>query len=313
MATAGSQPPHTTVDAQSSEAPVSSQNLALQVMTKYRQMSTRTLMYHCAVGAAALIMLYPILWLVGSSFKPPDEIWTNQTAIIPNDFYPWNYTNGWAGFGGISFATFYRNSFFYAVVGTILNVSASALVAFGFARVKFVGKRIWFSIMLVTLMLPTQVQIIPQYIVFLQLGWLNTFYPLLLPRLGGQAFFIFMIIQFIRSIPIDLDEAAMIDGASKIGIFFRIILPQLTPAIITAAIFSFYWTWDDFLVPLIYLNSPELYTVSLALRTFSDPSGQTDWGAIFAMSSLSLLPVFVIFIFFQRYLVEGISTTGLKG
>ena len=233
-----------------------------------------------------------------------------DSAIEP---YPQNYPNGWAGFGGISFATFYRNSLFYATLGTLLSVSASALVAYGFARVRFRGRRFWFAIMLLTLMLPTQVQIIPQYIVFKQLGWLNTFYPLLLPRIGGSAFFIFMIIQFIRSIPIDLDEAAMIDGASKIGIFLRVILPQLTPAIITAAIFSFYWTWDEFLVPLIYLNSPELYLVSLALRTFSDPSGQTDWGAIFAMSALSLLPVFVIFISFQRYLVEGISTTGLKG
>ena len=279
----------------------------------YQHKAARTIFYHGLVGIAALIMLYPIMWLVGSSFKPPDEIWTNQTAIIPNEFYPQNYPNGWAGFGGISFTTFYRNSLFYATLGTILNVSASAVVAYGFARVRFAGRGIWFAVMLVTLMLPTQVQIIPQYIVFKQLGWLNTFYPLLLPRIGGQAFFIFMIIQFIRSIPVDLDEAAMIDGASKVGIFLRVILPQLTPALITAAIFSFYWTWDEFLVPLIYLNSPELYLVSLALRTFSDPSGQTDWGAIFAMSSLSLLPVFVIFISFQRYLVEGISTTGLKG
>ena len=279
----------------------------------HRHPVARTLLYHGLVGVFALLMLYPILWLVGSSFKPPDEIWTNQTAIIPNEFYPQNYPNGWAGFGGISFATFYRNSLFYATLGTILSVSASAVVAYGFARVRFRGRRIWFAVMLVTLMLPTQVQIIPQYIVFKQLGWLNTFYPLLLPRIGGSAFFIFMIIQFIRSIPIDLDEAAMIDGASKFGIFARVILPQLTPAIITAAIFSFYWTWDEFLVPLIYLNSPELYLVSLALRTFSDPSGQTDWGAIFAMSALSLLPVFVIFVSFQRYLVEGISTTGLKG
>lgn len=272
-----------------------------------------TVLYHLFVGAAALLMLYPIFWLIGSSFKAPDEIWTNQVALIPNHFYPENYTNGWAGFGGIDFTTFYSNSFIYAILGTVINVTASAVVAYGFARIKFVGKRFWFSIMLLTLMLPTQVQIIPQYIVFSGLGWLNTFLPLLLPRIGGQAFFIFMIVQFIRSIPIDLDEAAMIDGANKVAIFLRVILPQLTPAVITAAIFSFYWTWDEFLIPLIYLNSPDLYTVSLALRTFADPSGQTDWGAIFAMSTLSLAPVFVIFIVFQRYLVEGISTTGLKG
>ncbi len=271
------------------------------------------LIYHGFVFVAALAMIYPILWLVGSSLKGPSEIWTNQAAIIPNEIRLENYTNGWRGFGGVSFSVFFKNSLIYAGLGTLLTVSSSAVVAYGFARVKFVGRNFWFSIMMLTLMLPVQVQIIPQYIIFNKLGWLNTFYPLLLPRLGGQVFFIFMIIQFIRGIPRELDEAALIDGCSKGGIFFRIILPQLKPAMITAAIFSFYWTWEDFLTPLLYLNEPRLYTVSLALRTFSDPSGQTDWGAIFAMSSLSLVPVFVIFIFFQRYLVEGIATTGLKG
>lgn len=302
-----------TVNVQDSVAPISRIPATMPNTAWNRRKLIRSVIYHFFVGAVALLMIYPILWLIGSSFKAPDEIWVNQVALIPNHFFPENYSVGWAGFGGITFATFYKNSFLYAILGTILNVGASCIVAYGFARVKFVGKRFWFAVMLVTLMLPTQVQIIPQYIVFSSLGWLNTFLPLLLPRIGGQAFFIFMIVQFIRSIPVDLDEAAMIDGAGKASIFYRIIVPQLTPAIITAAIFSFYWTWDEFLIPLIYLNSPDLYTVSLALRTFSDPSGQTNWGAIFAMSTLSLLPVFVIFIVFQRYLVQGISTTGLKG
>lgn len=279
----------------------------------YRRPITRALIYHLSVGALAFIMLYPILWLFGSSFKGSGEIFTNQAALLPNEFYLQNYAKGWAGFGGISFATFYQNSFIYTILGTILNVTASAVVAYGFARIKFVGRNFWFAIMMMTLMLPIQVQIIPQYIVFSQLGWLNTFLPLLLPRMGGQAFFIFMIVQFIRGIPNDLDEAAAIDGCGKAGVFYHIILPQLKPAMITASIFAFYWTWEDFLTPLIYLNAPNLYTVSLALRTFSDPSGATDWGAIFAMSSLSLVPVFVIFVFFQRYLVQGIATTGLKG
>ena len=279
----------------------------------HRQRFIKDAIYHGAVLLVGFMMMYPILWLFASSLKGPDEIWTIQTAIIPNEVYVQNYPNGWAGFGGLSFAVFYKNSFIYAGVGTLLAVSASALVAYGFARIKFAGKRFWFVIMMLTLMLPVQVQIIPQYILFSELGFLNTFLPLLLPRIGGQAFFIFMIMQFIRGIPVDLDEAAQIDGCGKAGTFFRIILPQLKPVIITAAIFSFYWTWEDFLTPLIYLNAPDLYTVSLALRTFADPSGTTDWGAIFAMSSLSLVPVFAIFVFFQRYLTEGIATTGLKG
>jgi len=273
----------------------------------------RTFLYHSVVGLIGLAMIYPILWMVAASFKETSEIWTNVGSLIPRSLHLENYTNGWRGIGNITFTTFYKNSFIYAGFGTLFQVTASAIVAYGFARVDFVGKRIWFMLMLGTLMLPDQVRMIPQYIVFDRLGWLNTFYPLLLPRLGGAPFFIFMIVQFIRGIPTELDEAALIDGCSKGGIFFRIILPQLKPAIITAAIFSFYWTWDDFMSPFIYLTRPELHTVSVALRSFADPASATDWGAIFAMSSLSLVPVFAIFIFFQRYLVEGIATTGLKG
>ncbi len=273
----------------------------------------KSVIYHLGVGLVGLLMLYPLFWLFSSSFKPQEEIWTTVNSLIPSQINIENYFNGWKGFGGISFATFYKNSFIYAGVGTLFTVSASTLVAFGFGRIQFSGKKILFTIMLLTLMLPGQVLIIPQYIVFSKLGWLNTFLPLLVPRLGGDVFFIFMIIQFIRGIPIDLDEAAMIDGSSQFGIFFYVILPQLKPAIITAAIFSFYWTWEEFFTPLIYLTDPNLYTVSIALRNFSDATSVTDWGAVFAMLSLSLVPVFVIFIFFQRYLVEGIATTGLKG
>lgn len=275
--------------------------------------AARTALYHLIVAGLGLVMIYPLLWLFASSFKGPSEIWTNITSLVPKQFTLQNYVNGWAGFGGIRFSVFYRNSFVYAGLGTLVTVLSSAVVAYGFGRIRFAGRDVWFACMLATLMLPVQVTIIPQYIFFRRLSMLNTFYPLLLPRLGGQAFFIFMIMQFIRGIPKELDEAAEIDGCGKAGIFFRIILPLIQPALITAAIFSFYWTWEDFLAPLIYLNAPRLYTVSLALRTFADPSGSTDWGAIFAMSGLSLVPVFIVFVTFQKYLVEGIATTGLKG
>jgi multiple sugar transport system permease protein len=280
---------------------------------KRMRVTRNSVIYHVVVGLVGIIMMYPILWMYSSSLKTRDEVWTTVNNLIPSELHWENYENGWAGFGGLTFTTFYKNSLIYAVFGSALQVSMSAVVAFGFARLRFRGRSIWFSIMLLTLMLPPQVLMIPQYIIFSKLGWVNTFWPLLLPRIGGDVFFIFMIVQFIRGIPIDLDEAAMIDGAGKIGVFFYVILPQLKPALITATIFSFYWTWNDFLIPLIYLTKPKLYTVSIALRAFSDPSGMTDWGAIFAMLSLSLVPVFVIFILFQRYLVEGISTTGLKG
>jgi multiple sugar transport system permease protein len=280
---------------------------------KKRSKLINTVIYHFGVGLFALFMLYPVLWLIASSVKPADEIFTNVTSLIPSEIRLENYAEGWAGFGGITFGTFFKNSFIYAGLGTLIQVTASVVVGFGFARVKFRGKRIWFAIMLLTLMLPGEVLMIPQYIIFSRLEWVNTFLPLLVPRIGGAAFFIFMIVQFIRGIPIELDEAAMIDGASHFGIFRYVIGPQLMPAIITATIFSFYWTWDDFLGPLIYLTNPQLYTVSVALRSFADASGVTNWGAIFSMLLLSLTPSLFIFVFFQRYLVEGIATTGMKG
>jgi multiple sugar transport system permease protein len=272
--------------------------------------------FHGAAAGLGLVMIYPILWLAASSLKPEEEIWRTVSSIIPQSVTLEHYISGWKGFGGISFTTFYRNSFLYAGLGTLGAVATSAIVAFGFARIPFRGKALWFTAMLMTLMLPIQIQVIPQYVFFTYLGWINSFIPLLLPRFlgqAGQAFFIFMIVQFIRTIPYELDEAAYMDGVTRFGVFRRIMLPLVKPALVTSGIFSFYWTWGDFLTPLIYLNSPRLYTVSVALRSFSDPSGNTDWGAIFAMSFLSLIPVLIVFFLFQKYIVEGISTTGMKG
>ncbi|HEU4325725.1 MAG TPA: carbohydrate ABC transporter permease [Roseiflexaceae bacterium] len=259
------------------------------------------------------VMVYPLLWLVASSFKDSSEIFTRAGTLIPQTFTWENYRSGWAGFGGITFATFFRNSLTISVASTVGAVASSAVVAYGFARLPFWGRRFWFACMMLTLMLPMQVQIIPQYIVFSELDWINTFLPLVAPKFFGNAFFIFLMMQFIRGLPRELDEAAEIDGCSPIGIFWRITLPLIAPALITSGIFSFYWTWEDFFGPLLYLNDPKLFTVSLALRNFADPSAATNWGAIFAMSTLSLLPAFVLFLLFQRYLVQGISTTGLKG
>lgn len=294
-------------------APSNTASLAELNRQKRNRNLIQSVVYHLGVGALGLLMLYPIMWLISSSLKAEDEIWTQVSSLLPNEFHFDNYTDGWKGFGGITFATFYRNSFIITGLSTLFVVTASTVVAYGFGRVQFRGKKIWFTIMLLTLMLPGQVLIIPQYIIFSRMDWTNTFLPLIVPRLGGDVFFIFMIIQFIRGIPVDLDEAAMIDGAGQFGTFFYVILPQLKPAIITSAIFSFYWTWEDFLGPVIYLNDPQLYTVSVALRNFSDANSVTDWGAIFAMLTLSLVPVFLLFVFFQRYLVQGIATTGLKG
>jgi len=278
-----------------------------------RRNRVRNIVYNVLMLVLGIIMIYPILWMVSSSFKEPADIFATMGTLIPPRFTIENYIEGWKGFGNVSFATFFKNSFIVAGIGTIGAVISSALVAYGFARIPFKGRDLWFAAMMMTLMLPFQVQIIPQYIMFNKLNWINTFYPLIVPKFFGSAFFIFLMMQFIRGLPLELDEAAEIDGAGKLGIFWWIILPSIKPALITVSLFSFYWTWDDFLGPLLYLNQATLYTVSLALKNFADPTAVTNWGAVFAMSVLSLIPVFLIFIFFQKYLTEGIATTGIKG
>lgn len=258
-------------------------------------------------------MVYPLLWMVMSSFKANNEIFNNAGSLIPKAFHFENYINGWKGFAKISFTVFFKNSFFISIVGTVGAVFSSAFIAFGFARLKFRGRNFWFICMLITMMLPFQVIMIPQYIIFNKLGWVGTFLPLIMPSFFGGSFFIFLIIQFIYGIPKDLDEAAKIDGCGYLDIFIRIILPLIIPALVTCAIFSFMWKWDDFMGSLLYLNKPSMYPVTMALKMFSDPTSITDWGAMFAMATCSIIPIFLIFVFFQRYLVNGISTEGLKG
>jgi multiple sugar transport system permease protein len=270
------------------------------------------LLFHLIAITLGFFMLYPILWMIANSFKSGREIF-NSFSLIPSSFNFSNYIRGWNYNNSISFSTFFGNSFLYTSIATCGAVLASALVAYGFARIRFWGNSALFGMMFLTMMLPYQVIMIPQFIIFQKIGWINTFLPLIVPQFGGQAFFIFLMVQFIRGIPKELDQSAMIDGCGKFSIFIRIIFPLITPALITSTIFSFYWRWDDFLGPLLYLNRPRNFTVSLALRMFSDPMTSTDWGAIFAMGTLSLIPVFIIFIIFQKYIVQGMVTTGLKG
>lgn len=273
-----------------------------------------TLLYHALVITLGVFMIYPIVWNLASSLKPSDEIFRNAASLIPSKLVWENYMEGWRGFGNYGFGLFFRNSAIVAasvVIGTLIS---STLVGFGFGRLKFPFKSFLFVCLMISIMLPQQVTMIPQYILFQKLGWVNTYLPLIVPAfIGGSPFFIFLLIQFIRGLPKELDESAYIDGASTYGIFWRIVLPLMKPALATVAIFSFYWTWDEFLGPLIYLNNASTFTVSRGLQMFSDPSSVTNWGALLAMTTLSLLPVFIVFLFFQKYLVEGIATTGLKG
>ncbi|MCM2675355.1 carbohydrate ABC transporter permease [Alkalicoccobacillus plakortidis] len=281
-------------------------------MDTKRKKLVRKIVQHVLMIIFTLIMLYPLAWMVMSSFKQSSDVFVDAHTLIPRVWAFDNFTEGWKGFGGITFTTFFKNSFVITIIATIGSVISSTFIAYGFARIKFTGKKMWFVLMMLTLMLPYEMVMIPQYVMFSGFGWIDTYLPLILPTFFGVPFFIFLIMQFIRTIPTELDQAAKIDGCNTFSIFFRIIVPLVVPAMMTAAIFSFYWRWDDFMGPLIYLVTPEKYPVSLALKLFSDPSAVTNWGAMFAMTTVSILPVFVIFFIFQRYIVDGISTSGLK-
>jgi multiple sugar transport system permease protein len=280
--------------------------------TQARQMKAvrDTVIFHAVVIFIGFFMLYPLLWMFLGSFKPTTEL--GSISLIPKHFSLDNFARGWRYNGSTSFTAFYKNSFIITGFSTVGAVLMSSLTAFGFSRINFRGNKFWYSCMYLTLMLPYQVVMVPQFILFRKLGWVNTFLPLIVPQWGGQAFFIFLMVQFFRGIPRELDESAMLDGCGKFTIYSRILFPLITPALITSTIFSFYWRWDDFLGALLYLNRTQNFTVALAIRMFADPS-QTDLGAIFAMGTLSIVPSLILFFAFQKYVVEGIATTGLKG
>ena len=271
----------------------------------------RPMLQHAVLAAAALLMLYPVLWMVVSSLRP-DELIFRSPGLLLADPTAQNYIEGWNALGH-PFVHYLANSAVVVLGAIVGNLVSCSLAAYAFARLEFRGKRLAFAIMLLTIMLPIHVVIVPQYILFSQLGWVNTFLPMIVPKLlATDAFFIFLMVQFIRGLPRELDEAARIDGCGHPRIFMRIILPLMVPALATTAIFTFIWTWNDFFTQLIYLTDPKMYTVPVALRAFVDSTGSTSWGSLFAMSVISLIPLFLLFLFGQRFLVKGIATTGIK-
>lgn len=276
--------------------------------------TARSIVYHVVICLIGIIMIYPLIWMIMSSFKETGTIFTTAGSLIPEKFILDNYRNGWKGFAGIGFGTFFKNSLFISIVATIGTILSSAVVAYGFARFEFRGRKLMFTAMLLSMMLPAQVLMIPQYLWYQKLNWGGSYMPLIIPYFfATQGFFVYLMSNFIEGIPRELDEAAKIDGCSYFGIFRLVIAPLMKPAVVTGSIFSFMWRWDDFLSALLYINKTAKYPVSLALKLFCDPGSSSDYGAMFAMATLSVLPAVIIFLFFQKYLVEGISTSGLKG
>jgi multiple sugar transport system permease protein len=263
--------------------------------------------------ALTAVILYPLIWLAFATFKPSSEFGQNF-SLIPWDATVDNFKKVLRGIAGVPLSRFFLNSLLVAVLAVIGTLASASMAAYAFARIKFRGVGPLFACMIGTLLLPFHVIIIPQYIMFNKMGLIDTYVPLVIGKfLACEAFFVFLMVQFIRNIPRDLDEAARIDGAGHPRIFLSIILPLLRPALITSAIFAFIWSWNDFLSPLIYLTSPERYTLPIALRLFNDATSTSDYGATVAASFVALIPVLLFFLFFQRFLIQGVATQGLKG
>lgn len=288
-------------------------NTSIETSRKRRHQISSIIRY-IILTLVAIIMIYPILWLIGSSFKSNAEIFT-EISFIPSsiDFTP--YIEGWQTRTEYTFTTYFINTFEIVVPKIIFCLVSSTLTAYGFARFDFKFKKVFFALLMATMFLPAVVTRIPLYIFWRNLGMLDTYIPLIAPTVFAQEpFFVFMLIQFLRSLPRDLDEAATIDGCGSFGILWRILLPSLKPALISCIIFQFVWSFNDFLGPLIYISSVAKYPVALALKMSIDTSsGVVAWNQIMAMSLISLLPALILFFSAQKYFVEGVTSSGIKG
>ncbi len=269
---------------------------------------TRIATYAALVGLSSLYLM-PLLWMIGTSLKAGPQSIASPPIWIPSPFVWQNYPDA---LSQIDFPLALRNSLLYAVPSVVFSVVSCSLVAYGFARISWPGRNIVFVVLLATMMLPGQVTFIPLYVIFAKLGWVNTFLPLVVPTLFGSPFFIFLLRQFFMGIPAELSDAARIDGASELQILWRIVLPLSKPALITVALFTFIDKWGDFFGPLIYLQRPDLYPLSLAVQTFQS-AHKTDWPLSMAAAVVIAAPLVVIYFFAQRRFIEGITFTGLKG
>jgi multiple sugar transport system permease protein len=261
------------------------------------------------LGAA--VVLFPVMWMVSTSLKTRTETLSMPPIWIPKELQWINYQEALT-FN--PFGLYFMNTAFKYVLWVVLGETIScAFIAFGFARLRSPLRNVLFMLMLATMMLPTEVTLIPTYILFSKLGWTNSFRPLVVPAFFGSAYLIFMLRQFFLTIPREYDEAAIIDGASYFGIWWRIILPMSKPALGAVAIMSFMWHWRNYQGPLIYLSDNKKFTLSLGLSMFRTPFGGTPWHWLMAASLIVILPCVIVFFVFQRYFIQGVVISGVKG
>ncbi len=251
----------------------------------------------------------PVFWMIATSFKSMDQIAQYPPQFLPNPFILSNYADA---FKVVPLWRFFGNTTFYAVVATVLEVFGSSVVAFGFAKFRAPGRNILFLIVISTILIPFPVLMVPQYVLFQRLGWINTYLPLIVPYAFGSAFLIFMFRQFMRGIPNDFIDAARIDGAGVIGIYFRIIIPLSWPSLIAGSIIAFSWYWNNYLGPLMYLNSEDRFTLQQGLAYFIVHRGMSRFDLMMAAAIMATLPLVIIFFVAQRKLIQGIVVTGLK-
>jgi ABC-type glycerol-3-phosphate transport system permease component len=278
-------------------------------MTPQQADTIEKVLGYASLIAVAVLLVLPLYWMLSTALKTPE-----QTFALPPEWIPspaaWN--NFARVFEEVPFGRFIINTFILVGLNIIGELFAVTLVAYGFARLRFPGRSILFLLMLSTLMIPYHVTLVPRFILFSRLGWINTYLPLFVPAFAGSSFLIFMVRQYMMSIPFDLDEAAYIDGATRLQVFWHIILPLSRPALMLVVVFTFVGVWNDFLQPLIYLNDPNLFTVSLGLSFFQDVR-DTNWNLLMAGSLMASIPPLLLFFFAQRQLIGGISIEGLKG
>jgi oligogalacturonide transport system permease protein len=282
-------------------------------MNKKQFRTLAHLLHYVLLTVLGLILIFPLIYMFFATFKTSNEIFTSMD-LLPHAFSLDGYINGWKGVGQTGFLTFILNSFSLTLPTVMFTILSSLCVAYGFSRFEFPGKKLFFSIMMALMMLPGAVLIIPRYLLFVHLGWVNSYLPFWIPSLfATSSFFIYMFVQFFRGLPVELDEAATIDGCGSFGVLLHVLLPLCKPAIISAAIFQFIWTWNDFMAQYIYISSVSKYTVSLGLRMAIDGTARIDWSNVLAMSVVAMLPCVLVFLCLQKYFVEGIATSGLKG
>ena len=273
-----------------------------------RKKAWSTVAYAVLIAGSA-VSLIPFLWMLGTSFKDPANVFADPPQVWPN---PWLWSNYAKAFEKMPFALYTLNTCRITAISMFGQLLSCSLVAFGFARMRFPGRNVLFLVLLSTMMLPAQVTMIPVFKIFATLGWYDTFLPLTVPAFFGGAFFVFLLRQYFMTIPHEMDEAARIDGASTWQVYWRVLLPQARPALATVAIFSFMAHWNDFLGPLIYLSSPAKRTLALGLYAFQGQYS-TDWNYLMAASTVVMLPLLVLFFVGQRYFIQGVVISGVKG